>query len=685
MEIGKKIAFIFIFCVWIACFVASWNKAVFADETDKGPATLEDMVVTSTKIEKTVENLIDPVTIVTEEEIAQGGFTDFTEVLRYTPGIEFKRSGGPGQYSYMKMRGLTDTYMLVLIDGVLMNEAGGGVGNLVARLDPYLIEKVEILRGTQSSLYGSSAVSGVISITTKGGVPGMQGTAGAEYGSLDWTKGYASLRGTYGNFGYGINVPYIDSEGVQDYEMYENFSPHAKLTYATDVFDLSCSVVYNDFKNKYAQLEESYAPDSPATQWWGFEFPDPDQYNKSERTIASLTGKHTINEHLSHKLGFGYTWYESESADGDNGLLGYYPAPVNNFSNPTDYSDPTVYSKGQPVPIWDDGDGLSYHTETTTWLADYNFIIDTHLGNAGQNILLLGAEYKDQEYEKWGKYGDAESSADNVSGYVNDQLLLLDEALILSGGLRYDEHEEFGGETTYKAGASYRFPWRTEFYGNYGTSFKAPSFFQLYDPNYGNENLDPETGENYEIGLRQDLFGGRLGLELVYFDIEIEDVVTYVSNWPASGGTYVNMDKLESDGLEFAFNWFITDMLSLKGNYAYTDSKTIDVGPDGTETAFRTVQIARNKWNLGLFFDHDRYHFGVNLYYSDPRLRWNGDFEMDEYYRVDVTGRVNLWKGLDVYTRIQNLFDEDIQEGSAYEEPGFYGIVGVSCNADFLN
>ena len=684
MKIGKNVVSPSIFYIWLLMLLAAPQHGVFAQGTVKDAESLEDMVVTSTKIEKSVKNLIDPVTIVTEEEITQGGFTDFTEVLRYTPNIEFKRSGGPGQYSYMKMRGLTDTYMLVLIDGVLMNEAGGGVGNLIARLDPYLIEKVEILRGTQSSLYGSSAVSGVISITTKGGVSGMQGTAGAEYGNLKWTKGYASLRGTEGNFGYGINVPYIDSDGVQDYEEYKNFSPHAKLTYTTDVFDFSGSIVYNDFKNKYAQLEESNAPDSAATPWWGFEYPDPDQYNKSERTIASVTGKHVINEHLSHKLSLGYTWYESEAGDDDNGLLGYYRAPVDNFSNPTDSSDDHEYSKGELVPIWDDGNGLTYNTETKTYLADYNFTIDAHLGNAGQNILLLGAEYKDQKYEKWGKYGEAESSADNVSGYINDQLLLLDESLILSGGLRYDDHEEFGGETTYKVGASYHCPWHTEIYGNYGTSFKAPSFFQLYDPNYGNEDLDPETGENYEIGLRQDLFGGRLGFELVYFDIEVDDVVTYVSNWPESGGSYTNMDKLESDGLEFAFNWFINDMFRLRGNYAYTDSKTIDVGADGVETSSRTVQVARNKWNLGLYFDRDRYHFGVNLYYSDPRLRWKGDIEMDDYYRVDVMGRVNLFNGIDLYTRIQNLFDEDIEEGMAYEEPGFYGIVGLAYNADFL-
>lgn len=311
-------------------------------------------------------------------------------------------------------------------------------------------------------------------------------------------------------------------------------------------------------------------------------------------------------------------------------------------------------------------------------MADYNLIWDSELGQAGTNTALFGFEYIYQEGGKWGQYGDLDSDNYNYSFYLNDQVLLLEDALALSAGVRQDEHEAFGSETTGKLGAAYNFiETDTTLFTNYGTSFRAPSFYNLYDADYGDEDLIPETGWTVEGGVRQEFMDGRLDGDITYWYSELEDVIVfdYTIVNPASMygyGRYANRDSMETSGVEFAFGFNLTSELELSGNYTYTDSKSIE---DGEE--FRTVQIAQNKGSLTLSFGKEQYNLGVTGYYSGPRLRWKGDIEMKEYFRVDLFGHYNIYDGVSIYSRVENLLDEDIEEGAGYEQPGFYGIIGV--------
>ncbi len=127
-------------------------QPVMAEEEQKknNPITIEEIIVTGTKIEKKIENLTDSVTIITAAEIEENSFTDFTEILRYTPGVEFKQAGGPGHFNYPKLRGFGQGHFLVVIDGVKVNEAtSGGVSNLLGHIDPQIIEKIEILQAVR--------------------------------------------------------------------------------------------------------------------------------------------------------------------------------------------------------------------------------------------------------------------------------------------------------------------------------------------------------------------------------------------------------------------------------------------------------------------------------------------------------------------------------------------------------
>lgn len=142
-------------------------------------STVDEVVVTATKIERPARYVTDSVTVITAEEIRERNFTDTTEILRQTAGIAFKQAGGPGQFNYPKVRGFGAGHFLVVVDGVKINEGlFPGVGNFIGQIDPKLIERIEILRGPQADLYGSDSTAGVIAITTKEPLPGTNTTLG---------------------------------------------------------------------------------------------------------------------------------------------------------------------------------------------------------------------------------------------------------------------------------------------------------------------------------------------------------------------------------------------------------------------------------------------------------------------------------------------------------------------------
>jgi len=663
---------LFAVCILIISNVTP-ASAVEAGQDEDNPASLEEVVVTGTKIEKKLENLTDSVTVITAKEIEEKNFTDFTEILRSVPGIEFKQAGGPGQFNYPKLRGFGQGHFLVVIDGVKVNEAmTGGVSNLMGHIDPRIIEKIEILRGPQAAIYGSNTTAGVIVITTKKGTRKPEKILGGEAGSLNWRKGFASLSGTSGQLGYSLYTGYTDSGGVHKYEYFKDLTSSLSLGYRfSDSLNIQSSFMYTDAEFNYAELRESYAEDSPSTPWWAFQLPDPHSMSASDYYNGSIKVDHKISDNLKQTLTLGYYKHKKEGLDKNDGYLGSVVAPVDNFT--LDWVN--YYNKGD-IPVYDRGDGKPYYYQDINYLADYNFIWNQGFGSGIFNTLLSGVEFQRQEGRKWGKYGDIKEDLNNYSVYLNDQILMLDGNLVLSGGLRNDHHDEFGNYLTGKAGISYTFQTTgTALYSNYGTSFKAPTFFNLYDPKYGNRDLKPEEGKTYEFGLRQSLLQKRLRFEGSYWHTTLDNVITFIYGInpdPTIRGMYDNRDKATSRGVEVALSYEINDSLTFSGNYTYTDSKSEKDG----ET-FRTVQIAGNKFNLDLVYEINDLYFNVHGYYAGPRLRWRGDKEMKSYFRTDVAVRAEVAKDWSIYGRVENFFNEKIEEGLGYEQPGVYAVTGM--------
>ncbi len=424
-------------------------------------------------------------------------------------------------------------------------------------------------------------------------------------------------------------------------------------------------------KWNYARLIENSRAVTSSSDLWAFQIPDSERYNDETYYLTTLNLKQRISEHLRQKLMLGWFKKRTKSNNPNNGLLGTITAPDDNFT--VDYVN--YYSKGQTVPVYDDGDGKPYYYENSNYQGDYNLVWDAGIAG-GRNTALLGANWTHQEGRKWGKYGANKGQQDTKGVYFNDQLLLFGDALMLDGGVRYDFNRSFENKATWKVGAMYTLKsTATSLFVNYGTSFRQPTITNLYDPKYGNPDVKPEKAWTVQGGVRQRFVDGRLQLEATGWKSELKNAIVY-EYITLTTGHYVNRDRQKTQGVECSFFWNLHPSLSLLGNYTYTDSRIISNGVSN-----RTVQIAPHNGNIGVEYNWDEKLFiGLNCHYQGQRYRWKGDVKQPSYTRFDLTGRYIIGKGVTTYVRINNIFDRKIHE-DPYQQPGINVVGGL--NWDF--
>lgn len=678
--IGMKQIAVAAACALVCALAAA--SAATAQNADKA---VEEVVVQASKIEKPINEVTHSVTVVGEEAIRDQAFTDVTEILRQQAGIEFKQVGGPGQFNYLKLRGLGAENVLVIVDGVKINTASGGnTRNLLGQLSPDAIESLEIIRGPQATLYGANSTAGVISIRTKSGKQASAGIS-AEAGSLDWRKGTGSLRDGVelggGDLFYSANLSKTDSDNIHKYEYFEDASGQLKLSYETDRWQVGGNLwkVENDFG--YAELDEASAVASKAA-YWSFQTPDPNQHSRTGETLASVYFDFEFTDRLKQSMRIGSTATSYSIEDAANGLLGYQLTPVTIAATATATGGSgAARPAGTLAPIYDTATNIRAFYEDERRQAEYELLF------TGQRFNLLGSiEYQEQGARQWGTYGVSDTEDSQLSYLANGDLKMFDDALIVSLGVRLDDYESWGTQTTGNVGAVWQFTPLVNVYANYGTSFKPATMSQLFNPMNGVATLSPETGRTAELGVRGALLDNALNVEVSYWDTQIDDIVFFdysvvnpratrvcAFNPALTCGQYNNSAEGKTSGVEFKADYALSNAIGLYGNYTYTDSQTRAVGARWK----RTVQIADHKANVGANFKGDKLTFGTNLYYSGPRLRWAGDLETDGYVRVDVSGRYALTKTVSLFGRIENLLDDDYLDEIGYAETGRYGIFGA--------
>jgi vitamin B12 transporter len=605
------------------------------------------VVVTANRMETPADEVGSSVTVITAEQIEKMQKTSVLDVLRTAPSIDINQSGGPGSAASIFIRGAKSEHTLVIIDGVEVNDpiTPGRTFNF-ANLSVDNIERIEILRGPQSTLYGSDAIGGVINIITKkgGGVP--SGFASLEGGSNNSIRGTAGGSGgnTWAQYAIGFSHWKTDgisaaaeSDGNTEPDGYENSTVYGTFGIKpADNLDIDLHLRFTD-----AQSDDDLGA--------GAGNDDPNYRTDSQQVLLRAQGRlRLLNDKWEQKIGFSMT---------DHDLFA---------QNDPDTVNPDSYLRSSY-----EGKIFKFDWQNNLYLHD-------------TNTVTFGIETEEEEgesnyYEEtiYGPYENtfANKSARTTGYYLQDQIRVRD-SWFTTLGVRFDDHAKFGVETTYRIASAFLVQQTgTKIKGSFGTGFKAPTLIQLYSY-WGNENLGPEESTGWDFGLEQSLLGKRAVVGATYFHNEIDNLIEF------AGGGYNNVGRAMVKGVEIFGMGHPAENLNLRVNYTHTSAKDI-------VTAENLVRRAGDKFSFS--FDYgfmERADVYLEIVYEgarddlvfDPFTYESMRVRLDDYALFNPAFSYQLSDGLQMFFRVDNLFDHEYEAISGYGTSGIevYGGLKVS-------
>jgi len=623
--------------------------SLFAQEKE---VILEKVVVTATRVETPMEEIASSVTVISSKEIERKQKTTVLEVLKGLPGLDVVQNGGVGGATSIFLRGANSEHTLVMIDGVEVNDPiSPGRSYDFAHLTVDNIERIEVIRGPQSTLYGSDAIGGVVNIITKKGEGKPKFFLSAEGGSFTTFREATGISGGNKWVNYSFALSRFDTEGIStaskkdgNYERdgYENTSLSAKLGFKPmDNLGIDFILRYMDAKTEL----DNFA---------GVGGDDPNYVQKSNQFLfKTQVGLSLFDQVWSQKLGLALNDHNRD------------------IKNKKDSQHPFDYEKGRY-----DGQLLKF---------DWQHHLQLHKTNA----LMFGLEYEREEgkskYYWESLWGPGQSifpkKTANIKGYyIQDEIKLWDR-LFATLGIRIDDHSRFGSETTYRVAPAYLIKETdTKIKGTFGTGFKAPTLYQLFAPAtlwgpIGNKDLKPEKSKGWDFGVEQNFFKNRVTLGATYFRNDFKDLIQF--DW---GQGYINIAKAKTEGVELFASAKPIDDLTLRINYTYTDTEDKTTGE---------ALIRRPKNKIG--FDIN-YHFlnngNVNLGVIYVGKRDDLDFsispsrrvKLDQYTLVNLAVSYDITKNFQLFGRVENLLDKEYEEVKGFGTPGlsFFGGMKLS-------
>ncbi|MEM1086463.1 MAG: TonB-dependent receptor [Pseudomonadota bacterium] len=577
--------------------------------------TLDTVIVEGSRLDQAATEVGSSVTIITAEDIEELGFDFALDAVASAPGVTINSNGAFGGQASVRIRGAATEQTLVLIDGIAVNDPSSpGGGFNFARVDTENIERIEILKGPQSTLWGTDAIGGVVSIITKRPDEGLGGSAFAEYGSFNTFRGGASVENgsDIGDFRLALVTTTTDgiskadeNNGNDEDDAYEalTLSGKAGLNFG-DKARLSADFLWTDAEAEF----DSFVFGNEGNVGDGPEVSETEEFSGNVAFEASLFDGRL--ENLA--------------------LIGFSDITRENFSN--------------GVPSFDaSGNRTLFRYQGTLNIND-------------MNTLAFGAEREETTV-----------SGDDVT---IDGLFALYEVkptdqLTLTGGLRLDDHETFGTETTGRVAVAFNPNETLTLRASFGQGFKAPTLFQLSGGGFAapNPDLQPETSQAFDAGIDWRSRDGRLSASLTVFDADIEDLISFASTG------YFNEAEVETQGVELAGGVQITNWLGVEANYAYIDATDTNGNP--------LRRIPEHSGDVRFRIDPEGPFSGAVLVRYNGEEPNNSTTQVDGWTRVDVSASYDLNDRVELFGRIENLLDEEYQQILGYGTPDASGSVGI--------
>lgn len=601
-------------CLAIACVVQPSISATAADSLLND----SEIIVEGTRLPSPLHETGTSISIITAEDIELRGYAFALDAIASASGVTVNQNGPLGGLASVRIRGAASEQTLVLIDGVPFGDptsVGGGYDFSI--LDPADIERIEILKGAQSTLWGSDAIGGVVNITTKRPQEGLGANLFVEGGSFETFRGGAAVSGGNTRGDFRLSASGIASDGISkadeadgnpERDAYESISLSARGGLNLP-HNIRAEAVVHHMDNE-TEID-GFPPPS------FFILADTDDQTATTQTSGAITLRAPMLEgKLSHDVLVGYTEIERRGSFGG-------------------------------FETTDNGDRLILRYQGTASIAD-------------QARLAFGAERE-------------ETTANGDDTSINGYFALLEvkpvSGVTLSGGIRHDDHSTFGGETTFRAAAAWNLTNGLSLHGSWGQGFKAPTIFQLTQ-SFGalpaNGDLQPESSDAFDLGLEYALIPEKIAVSITYFNRDTENQIIFAPNF-----RYENLEETTAQGIETAVEIAVTDTLSLSANHAYIDATDVVTGE-------RQIRIPRYSGDLALVYKGRNGATGaITVRHNGAETDGAFGDDVEAWTRVDLSASYPLRQALTVYGRVENLFDADYQQVSGFGTPGISAYGGI--------
>ncbi len=606
------------------------------------PVRLPDITVSAAQTPLPVDQVGSSVTILTAQQIEQEQSRTFPDLLQRVPGLNVVQTGGPGGSTSVFIRGTNSNHVKVLIDGIDVSDPSSVDRTYdFGRLTTADISRVEILRGPQSGLYGSDAIGGVISITTKKGEGPPKVTATLEGGSFGTFNQTLGLRGSSNQFNYSFVISHMRStdtpvtprallapNGRVLNDSNDNWTASTNLgAKLTDNVSLNFVARYTLADLKFTGTDYSTFP----------AFPDSARSNQLDKQFYTRGEVlwDVFDGRLKNQFGVAYSMVDRK-----------IKSPANAFGP----VDPTSYN----------GERIKYN-----WLGEIALI-------KGQT-LFVGLEAEEEQI----KDTSGTFKNGNRAGFM--QLVSkFNDIFQVASNIRYDDNDRFGGATTYRIAPAITVPLTgTILKASYGTGFKAPTLNQLFISYasfgfFANPNLKPEESRGFDAGFEQPLLNDKLRFGATYFQNDIKNLIA--AN--ASFTTNINIGRAKTQGVEAFVSWQAMEQLKLRGDYTYTIARNeiLDqallrrprnkVSLQATWTPVEKLSLVATIIGISSFIDGNRD-------FSIPRLKAPG------YAIVNLAANYQISQNVTAFGRIDNLFDHKYQDPTGFLRPGMGAYAGI--------
>ncbi|MEM8800149.1 MAG: TonB-dependent receptor [Pseudomonadota bacterium] len=612
-----------------------------AEDNDENPK-IENLIITGTLFETPLDQAGRSVSIITSDQIELRQQRFLFEALTTVPGLQITQTGSFGGVTSVSVRGLDSDQTLVVLDGVVLNNPGSfGTTFNFANFDTADIEQIEVIRGAQSTLYGSDAIGGVINIVSSAGKGDLAGSGFIEGGSFGTFRGGVNLRGGTERFSGRLSLNGVRTSGF------------------------SSALLASEFDDT-GSLVQIIGPDGlplPATEDDGF-----------ESFAVSAKGAYKVTDELRTEVVLRYQ-------DSENDFDGFAGAPVDQvavgeteelvvggfvyydmFDGRLSHRASVTFTSNNSINFVEESDGdstesvLDFDSQGTRLSYEYRGqaqIID-------QVALIFGAEYEVQEaVTEVGFGGDQE--IETASGYGLLQVAPI-ERVSLTAGIRHDTSSEFGSETVFNAAGSIRIPIiETTLRGSYSEGFRAPSAGELgFNP-----DLFAEFSTGWDIGLERSFFEDRVTASITYFDQEVDDLIAF----DLALFTFANVQEFDTSGIELAIGAQILPTLRLDIAYTHLDAFNVSTTLAGTNQP-------DDRFNAEISWQPiEKLNLSAGVLFNGPEP--DAGIFLDAFTLLSLRAEYALTDRIDLTLRINNATDADFIDNAGFGTPPISAFGGI--------